>query len=48
MAAKTQYLEARATDGNPVFTPGQWLEGFKQFTLREHKLDIPLYRKEKI
>ena len=24
-------LEAKATDGNPVFTPRQWLERFRQF-----------------
>ena len=24
-------LEAKAMDGNPVFTPKQWLEIFRQF-----------------
>ena len=28
-------LEAKATDGNPVFTPKQWLERFRQFCKRE-------------
>ena len=31
--------KAKATDGNPVFTPRQWLERLKQFTKREHKVD---------
>ena len=33
-------LEAKATDGNPVFTPRQWLERFRQFCKREHKMDV--------
>ena len=33
-------LEAKASDGNPIFTPRQWLERFRQFTKREHKIDI--------
>ena len=33
-------LEAKAADGNSVFTPKQWLEQFRQFTKREHKIDI--------
>ena len=33
-------LETKATDGNPVFIPRQWLERFEQFTKREHKIDI--------
>ena len=33
-------LETKATDGNPVFTPRQWLERFRQFCKREHKIDI--------
>ena len=42
-------LETKATDGNPVITPRQWLERFKQFTKREHKIDItPLLKKEEI
>ena len=42
-------LETKATDGNPVFTPRQWLERFKQFTKREHKIDIiPLLKGEDI
>ena len=42
-------LEAKATDGNPVFTPKQWLERFKQFTKQEHKIDItPLLKGEDI
>ena len=24
-------LEAKASDGNPTFTPRQWLERFRQF-----------------
>ena len=40
-------LEAKATDGNPVFTPRQWLERFRQFCKREHKMDItPLVKGE--
>ena len=42
-------LEAKATDGNPVFTPKQWLERFRQLCKREHKIDIaPLLKGEKI
>ena len=42
-------LETKATDGNPVFTTRQWLERFKQFTKREHKMDItPLLKAEDI
>ena len=42
-------LEARATDGNPVFTPRQWLERFRQFCKREHKIDIaPLLKGEDV
>ena len=38
-------LEAKATDGNPVITPKQWLKRFRQFSNREHKIDIaPLIR----
>ena len=41
--------ETKATDGNPVFTQRQWLERFKQFTKREHKIDItPLLKGEDI
>ena len=40
-------LEAKASDGNAVFTPRQWLERFRQFTKREHKIDItPLFPNE--
>ena len=40
-------LEAKASDGNPIFTPRQWLERFRQFTKREHKIDItPLMKGE--
>ena len=35
-------LEARATDENPVFTPKQWLERFRQFSKREHKIHIDI------
>ena len=42
-------LEARATDGNTVFTPRQLLERFRQFCKREHKIDIaPLLKGEDI
>ena len=42
-------LEAKASDGNPIFTPRQWLERFRQFTKREHKIDItPLIKEEDI
>ena len=33
-------LEARATDGNPVFTPRLWLGRLRKFYKREHKIDI--------
>ena len=40
-------LEAKATDGNPVFTPREWLERFRQFCKREHNMDItPLVKGE--
>ena len=42
-------LEAKATDGNPEFTPKQWLESFGQFCKREHKIDIaPLLKGEDV
>ena len=42
-------LEAKATDGNPVFTPREWLERFRQFTKREHKINIaPLLKGEDV
>ena len=42
-------LEAKTTDGNPVFTPRHWLERFRQFCKREHKIDItPLMKREEI
>ena len=42
-------LEAKATDGNPIFTPRQWLDRFRQFTKREHKIDnTPLAKGEDI
>ena len=42
-------LEAKATDGNRVFTPRQWLERFRQFCKREHKIDIaPLLKGEDV
>ena len=42
-------LETKATDGNPVFTLRQWLERFRQFCKREHKIDItPLLKGENI
>ena len=33
-------LDARASDGNAIFTPRQWLERFRQFIKREHKIDF--------
>ena len=42
-------LEAKATDGNPVFTSRQWLESLRQFFKREHKINIiPLMKREEI
>ena len=39
----------RTSDGNPIFTPRQWLERLRQFTLWEHKIDItPLLKGEDI
>ena len=41
--------ETKDTDGNPVFTPRQWLERFRQFCKREHKIDTtPLLKGENI
>ena len=33
-------IEAKASDGIQIFTPRQWLKRFRQFTKREHKIDI--------
>ena len=33
-------LEPEAADGNALFIPRQWLERFRQFMKREHKLNI--------
>ena len=42
-------LEARATDGNPLVTPRQWLERFRQFCKREHKTELaPLLKGEDV
>ena len=42
-------LEAKASDGNAIYTPRQWLERFRQFPKREHKIDIePLMKEEDI
>ena len=42
-------LEAKASDGNQIFTPRQWLDRFRQFTKREHKIEItPLIKGEDI
>ena len=42
-------LEAKASDGNPIFTSRQCLERFQQFKKREHKIDItPLLTGEDI
>ena len=39
-------LKAKTSDRNAIFTPRQWLERFRQFTKREHKIDItPLLKK---
>ena len=41
-------LEAKALDGNAKFTTKQWLERFRQFAKREHKIDIaPLLKGQK-
>ena len=39
-------LEAKASDGNQIFTPRQWLERFRQFTKREHIDITPLIKRE--
>ena len=40
---------SKATEGSPVITPKQWLERFRQFCKREHKLDItPLLKGEDV
>ena len=37
------------TDGKKIFTPKQWLERFRQYTIRKYKMDIAeLIRGEKI
>ena len=42
-------IEAIATDGDSVFTPRKWLEKFRQFRKREHKINIaPLLKGENI
>ena len=42
-------LEGKASDGNAVFTPRQLLERFRQFTKREHEIDIaPLIKGEEV
>ena len=42
-------LEARASDGIARLTPRQWLGRSRQFTKREHKIDIaPLIKGEDI
>ena len=42
-------LEAKVSDDNAVLTPRQWLERFRQFTKREHKIGItPLIKGEDI
>ena len=42
-------LKARATDGNPVFTPRDGLERFRQICEREQKMDIaPLLKGEEV
>ena len=33
-------LEARVSDRNAILTPRQWLERIRQFTKREHEIDI--------
>ena len=38
-------VEANVPDGNPIFTPRQWLERFRQFTKREPQIDIALLPK---
>ena len=41
--------EVKASDGNAVFPPRQWLERFRQFTKRQHKIDItPLIKGEDV
>ena len=42
-------LEAKASDGKNTYTPKQWLERFRQYIKRKHKIDItPLIREEAI
>ena len=42
-------LEQKTPDGKPAYTPKQWIERFKQFSRREHKIDItPLIKGEDI
>ena len=41
--------EEKTPDGKPVYTPKQWLDRFKQFSKRAHKIDItPLIKGEDI
>ena len=43
------YLEEKTPDGKPAYTPKQWIERFKQFSKREHKMGItPLLKGEEM
>ena len=39
-------LEAKASDGKNLFTPKQWLERFRQYIKRKHKVDTTLLIRE--
>ena len=41
-------LEAKATDGNLIFTTTQCLERFRQFCKQEHKIQTPTERRRYI
>ena len=44
MATETKQIEVpdfeATSDGKRIFTPMQWLERFRQYTKRKHKIDI--------
>ena len=42
-------LKTKATDGNPEFTPRQWLERIKKISKREHKINVtPLLKAQDV
>ena len=49
MAERNIVPNLETKDGKPIYTPRHWLERFRQFCKREHKIDItPLLKGENI